>query len=241
MGANVSSQASEVLNENITQTTKNVLNSTKKTAVSSINASQFQEVHLDVGNSKNCRFEFNQNIKVKSEIYSSLDSQSTTELKDKLENSIKAALTNIVEQKNDGINLFQVNQSNTEQSAIGKNVSYLSDLVSNEVKSSLNSQISTNQNQKIFLKFLDIDCSNSQDKPFLAVTQNADVDSIIKDTLASSNVASLISEIENQTDTVLKAETSQFNVGVFGGIAGLIIALAIIGVIGKSMMSKKKK
>jgi len=247
MGANVSSQTTEVINKTITDQSSEIMNSTEMSTRSELTADQKMNVDFRVGGTiKNCDLNFIQDLKIVNKIYSKIDSQMQQELVKKIEEKLDNEAKNEVMQDISGLNLGAANISETNNYIENYSFHDLSTLVVNTLANHVNNAIDANQDQVIRVNIAgDFDCS-AGDAKGLIVAQNIDIENIIENTLKDKKVTKAINDFSKEVQNKATNKTTQTITGIdpfaiFGMIAGicLVIAIIIVAIIFGRRASKK--
>lgn len=213
MGTNVSKQSTTVINETITDQSTRIMNKTDMYTESNVMSSQDMDVTVEVGESIGCNWDFIQNMKVKSRVYSKIDEKKQAEITKELTSKLKNEIQNKVDQELKDLNLFQTNVSDIENYT--KNYDYhdLSLRVSNALAVRVNSAINANQNQKVSLKFGKIDCTKGE-QTGVKIAQNIDVENIVENVVSSEHVSNAVNDFSKDVDSLVVNETKQKATGI---------------------------
>ena len=234
-----SSTTNAALNDTISQSLTDIMNSTLVSTTNNINSSQLQDVTLTFDGPVNCNFDFNQTINVVNKIYSNIDAVKEQEIKKTITEDITNNLDAITEQALSGIP-FGANVQDTSQVVDNNTVNQLSTAITNSLTNNINNAVDNSQEQKLNITFRDeFNCDD-----FFAVSQNIAVQNVIDTTLKDKNVTDLTEDMSKTIDNTLKSEVSQTLKGLdpFAMIAMIAIAVIVVvcGIIGLAVFLKMR-
>jgi len=217
MGSNSSKQTQEDISKTITnslnKTVTNISNSMTNSALST------QEIELDLtGAVIKGNISLKQDSKVKMAALSKIDSAQVASMATELSNEISKSLAAASEQKNSGLNLGQVNNSEQNQLISTYVETNLSQIMETNLSNVITNTTSADQVVRIRAKYLNLEGN-------MIVDQAAVIESI-SDGIASTLVEqTLTAKSSNKQLSEMAAKSSQVNAGIslFGGLLIFII------------------
>lgn len=231
MGSNSSKQTQEDISKTITnslnKTVTNISNSMTNSALST------QAIELDLtGAVIKGNISLKQDSKVKMAALSKIDSAQVASMATELSNEISKSLAAASEQKNSGLNLGQVNNSEQNQLISTYVETNLSQIMETNLSNVITNTTSADQVVRIRAKYLNLEGN-------MIVDQAAVIESI-SDGIASTLVEqTLTAKSSNKQLSEMAAKSSQVNAGIslFGGLLVFII-IGVAAFFGFKMLKK---
>jgi hypothetical protein len=237
MGTNVSKEVTNIVNQTITDQSTEVLNSTVLNRQINLNASQDLDFDLKVGGSiKYCAINLKQDMKITSDIYDSIDSNTELDLSRKIEETLDNTAKTEVTQAVSGVNFGSTNISTVNKNISNYSFHDLSTTVSNRISSNINNAIDASQKQKIKVEIGgDYICEPGGLGSGINIGQNVDIAVIIDSTLKEEKVAKMVNDFVLTATNTSETITDQLAKGIdpfaiFGIILGILILLGAMGV-----------
>jgi hypothetical protein len=256
MGANVSTDYVETINDFVTDQSTKIVNSKSLTTSNAVSSNQVQNVNIisdDVIDG--CLISLSQDAKVINQVYSSIDNTEALDMIATLKQAFEKTITKSVEQGNEGINLGQANIDNTTSKTLNKNYADLSTEIMDTIVSNLNNAVNANQNQQINVTLRKGMKCNSSGIQGIVAGQNVDISNIITSSLKSDKVQKLVTDASNTIKEITGITKKQTNKGVdpaaiMGAMVGaavaafivpIVIGFIVTGLISKGVMSAPGK
>lgn len=238
MGANSSSISEEDINQAVTNITNSVSNSTdvgNKSNMTNINEVIFQNgcnVLIEKNGSQEKFAEMGSidcgggelSITLKSQQISNsilqADQKFTSDFSNKLMTEIQNNLLNTLKQKNSGLNIGSLNQSNIKETIKNYTENNVSSIVTNQITNVQTAH--ANNKNSLNLK----NCG-------IIKADGCNFNSSSSQTIILKNISSAISKgiftnlVQNKDINTQTNKISQTNLGIFGGLLGLIILCCI--------------
>jgi hypothetical protein len=233
MGTNVSKEVTNIVNQTITDQSTEVINSTVLNRQINLNASQDLDFDLKVGGSiRNCNLQFKQDMKITSDIYDSIDSNTELDLSRKIEETLDNTAKTNVTQAVSGVNFGSTNISTVNKNISNYSFHDLSTTVSNRISSNINNAIDASQKQKIKVDIGgDYICEPGSDGG-VDIGQNVDIAVIIDSTLKEEKVAKMVNDFVLTATNTSETITDQLAKGIDPfAIFGIILGILFLGLV----------
>ena len=238
MGANVSSQSTSLINKVKSDQSTKISNSSEYSTSSTLNSAQKMDVEINIKGTSTCGYQFRQDMKVVSKVYSKIDSKKQADLQNTILETIKNEATNIVDQKVSGISLGSANVSKIKQNVENYSFYDLSNEISSFITNAVNSEIDANQDQKIRIN-IDGDLLCDKDTQMI-VSQNIDIDQILDNMVKDKNIVKSDNDFTKFVDNEIAAVSDQSVVGLSFDMIILIVVIAIAIAIGFGFFLARK-
>ena len=226
MGSNVSSQMIESTTSIVSKALTDISTTVHSSTSSYTKAEQEMPVYIKGLTMNNSSLEFNQTADIK--VSTMLESSAilSNDLANKLKATLKETMVNDLTQANEGLNLGQLNISNSQQSTR----SYIENNVENIIKSTIDNEVTQYINgvQSMPVTLLDVTMKGSsmtfnQEMQIEAIAKNVST-SIVKNVIKNALTADVTKDLTNKTEQLNKG-LDMF--AIFG-----LIAVVIIGGVG---------
>jgi|CXWK01.1.fsa_nt_gi hypothetical protein len=236
MGANVSKSTQSVLMEQTTNIVNNVLTTFKTKNINKIDASQ--TINVIVSGTVKCKGDLNliQSSNVTFSAVMNASNSDKTEMSNQITQQLTAAVTNMIQQENSGINLGQANVNWSDSNVQQKVATGISTAFNTTIENTLKNDANNKQVINFYVGNVDADgdCTFSQEQQTKMLSQ-----------MIAQNISNNL--ISNITDTSMGVtssnEVKQTNAGlnwpwIGGGIFG-VVGFCIFAFIIFKVMKKK--
>ena len=226
MGANVSNQMIESTTSIVSDALTEISSTVNTSTSSYTQATQEMPVTIRGMRAIKSPLVFNQNLDLA--VTTMLQSVTTlsTDLTNKLKAKLKETMVNELKQANEGLNLGQLNISNSEQST----KSYIENNVENIIKTTINNSV---HGETVGKQYMPVDLENvilkgssvvfNQEMQIKAIAKNVST-SIVKNVIKNALTADVTKDLKNKTEQLNKG-LDMF--AIFG-----LIAVVIVGGVG---------
>ena len=221
MGANVSSQTQKSISSVVTNAMNKVVTNISNELVTQGRANQ--RVQINARGAKvrgNIRIDQNSNVSIQA--VSQIESEQANKLANDVQNEIISKLQAAAEQKNEGINLGQVNTAIQNQEIETYVTSNLSNIIETEVKNVVTNDASVDQAVLINLAYIDLvgDVVINQTAVIKNISNNV-AKQLFDNTLGNTAKTKVLQD--------MAAKTKQTNVGLSFGFLIIIVIICVVG------------
>ena len=226
MGANVSNQMIESTTSIVSNAMTEISTTVNSSTSSYTAATQEMPVYIKGLTMINSDITFNQTADIRVSTMLENSTKLSHDLANKLKATLKETMVNDLTQANEGLNLGQLNTSNSQQSTS----TYIENNVENIIRSTINNEVTQNINgvQSMPVTLLDVTMKGSsitfnQEMQIEAIAKNVSTN-IVKNVIKNVLTADVTKDLTNKTEQLNKG-LDMF--AIFG-----LIAVVIIGGVG---------
>jgi hypothetical protein len=228
MGANVSNQMIESTTSIVSNAMTEIATTVNSSTSSYTAATQEMPIRIKGLRMTNSSITFNQKADLAVTTMLESSNQLSTDLTNKLKATLKETMINELTQANEGLNLGQLNISNSQQSTS----SYIENNVENIIKTAINNSVSQTTDGR---QYMPVDVENvimkgssivfNQEMQIKAIAKNVSTN-IVKNVIKNALTADVTKDLTNKTEQLNKGLDI---FAIFGLIAVVIVIVGGVG------------